>query len=67
MTAGPRNIPTPRAGGMQVPEIIDAFAHRMMYSIAKDAHTASEFDVYQGLAFAVRDRLMERWFSTQST
>ncbi len=66
MTAGPRNIPTPRAGGMQVPEIIDAFAHRMMYSIAKDAHTASDFDVYQGLAFAVRDRLMERWFSTQS-
>jgi len=49
-----------------VPEIIDAFAHRMMYSIAKDAHTASDFDVYQGLAFAVRDRLMERWFSTQS-
>jgi len=66
MTAGPRNIPMPRAGGMQVPEIIDAFAHRMMYSIAKDAHTASDFDIYQGLAFAVRDRLMERWFSTQS-
>ncbi|NWJ39923.1 MAG: glycogen/starch/alpha-glucan phosphorylase [Geothrix sp.] len=66
MTAGPRNIPTPRAGGMHVPEIIDAFAHRMMYSIAKDSHTASDFDVYQGLAFAVRDRLMERWFGTQS-
>ncbi|MCE1203917.1 MAG: glycogen/starch/alpha-glucan phosphorylase [Holophagaceae bacterium] len=66
MTAGPRNIPMPQAGGMQVPEIIDAFAHRMMYSIAKDAHTASDFDIYQGLAFAVRDRLMERWFSTQS-
>ena len=66
MSSGPRNIPTPQAGGMHVPEIIDAFAHRMMYSIAKDAHTASDFDVYQGLAFAVRDRLMERWFSTQS-
>ena len=58
MTARTRNIPTPKAGGMLVPEIIDAFAHRMMYSIAKDAHTASDFDVYQGLAFAVRDRLM---------
>ncbi|MFZ1375970.1 MAG: glycogen/starch/alpha-glucan phosphorylase [Geothrix sp.] len=66
MSSGPRNIPTPQAGGMHVPEIIDAFAHRMMYSIAKDAHTATDFDVYQGLAFAVRDRLMERWFSTQS-
>jgi starch phosphorylase len=52
---------------MEVPQIIDAFAHRMMYSIAKDQHTASEFDAYQGLAFAVRDRLMERWFGTQST
>ncbi len=50
-----------------VPDIIDAFAHRMMYSIAKDQFTATEFDAYQGLAYAVRDRLMERWFRTQST
>jgi starch phosphorylase len=52
---------------MDVPSVIDAFAHRMMYSIAKDGHTANEFDLYQGLALAVRDRLMERWFQTQST
>jgi starch phosphorylase len=37
-----------------------------MYSIAKDEHTATDFNVYQGLALAVRDRLMERWFKTQS-
>jgi len=67
MTIGPRNIPTPSAGGLDVPHIIEAFAHRMMYSIAKDQHTASDFDVYQALAFAVRDRVMERWFQTQST
>ena len=67
MNAGTRRIPTPHADGMDVPSIIDAFAHRMMYSIAKDQHTASDFDVYQALAFAVRDRLMERWFQTQST
>ena len=67
MTIGPRNIPTPSAGGLDVPQIIEAFAHRMMYSIAKDQHTASDFDVYQALAFAVRDRVMERWFQTQST
>ena len=52
--------------GLDVPSIIDAFAHRMMYSIAKDVHTASDFNVYQALAFAVLDRLMERWFQTQS-
>src|ERR1035438_1350551 len=67
MSAGTRTIPTPDAGTMDVPNIIDAFAHRMMYSIAKDHHTATDFNVYQGLALAVRDRLMERWFKTQST
>jgi len=67
MTIEPRRIPTPQAGGLDAPRIIEAFAHRMMYSIAKDQHTASDFDVYQALAFAVRDRVMERWFETQST
>jgi glycogen phosphorylase len=36
-----------------------------MYSVAKDEHTATRFDLYQAVAFAVRDRLMERWFQTQ--
>jgi starch phosphorylase len=67
MDVGTQTIPTPEAGGLDVPSIIDAFAYRMMYSIAKDHHTATDFDVYQGLALAVRDRLMERWFKTQST
>lgn len=67
MTIGTRNIPSPEPGGMDVPSIIDDFAHRMMYSIAKDQYTARKFDVYQALAFAVRDRLMERWFKTQNT
>ncbi len=67
MSIGPRSIPRPPAGGLDVPHIIDAFAYRMMYSIAKDQHTANEFDVYKALAYAVRDRLMERWFETQST
>ena len=66
MLAETRRIPIPEAGGLAVAPIIDAFAHRMMYSIAKDQHTATDFDVYQALAFAVRDRLMERWFQTQS-
>jgi starch phosphorylase len=39
----------------------------MMYSVAQDQHTARDFDVYQALARAVRDRLMERWFKTQNT
>jgi len=67
MNPGTHTIPTPASGGMDVPHIIDAFAHRMMYSIAKDQHTASDFDVYQALAFAVPDRPQERRFQTQST
>ena len=62
-----RNIPTPGPGAMDGPGIIEAFAHRMMYSIAKDRNTATDYDTYRALALAVRDRLMERWFKTQNT
>jgi starch phosphorylase len=59
-------IPQPAPGRLDAPGIMETFAHRMMYSVAKDEHTATGFDVFQALAFAVRDRLMERWFRTQS-
>lgn len=58
-------IPQPAPGRLDEAGIVEAFASRMMYSVAKDQHTATTFDVYQALAFAVRDRLMERWFGTQ--
>ena len=45
---------------------IQAFATRMMYSVAKDKYTATQHDVFTGLAYSVRDRLMERWFQTQN-
>jgi starch phosphorylase len=60
-----KRIPKPAPGRLDVPGITEAFAHRMMYSIAKDQYTARDFDAYQGIAYAVRDRLMERWFRTQ--
>jgi starch phosphorylase len=67
MAIGIRNIPQPAPGRLDVPGIIDGFAHRMMYSVAQDQFTARTFDVYQALARTVRDRLMERWFKTQNT
>ena len=67
MVIGVRNIPQPAPGRLDVPGIIDAFAHRMMYSVAQDQFTARDFDVYQALARSVRDRMMERWFKTQNT
>ncbi len=59
-------IPAPAPGRLDEEGLIDAFAHRMMYSVAKDEHTATLLDVYRALAYTVRDRLMERWFRTQS-
>jgi starch phosphorylase len=58
-------LPKPAAGRLDADGIVEAFAHRMMYSVAKGEHTATLFDAYTALAFAIRDRLMERWFSTQ--
>ncbi|HEX2833470.1 MAG TPA: glycogen/starch/alpha-glucan phosphorylase [Thermoanaerobaculia bacterium] len=60
-----RTIPKPEPGGLDPDSIIDAFAHRMMYSIARDEFNATEENVFQALAYTVRDRLMDRWFATQ--
>ncbi|HET7292621.1 MAG TPA: glycogen/starch/alpha-glucan phosphorylase [Vicinamibacteria bacterium] len=59
-------IPTPAPGSLDEAGFVEAFSRRMMYSVAKDQYTATRLDVYRALAFAVRDRLMERWFRTQS-
>jgi starch phosphorylase len=68
---GPRTpkgrIPRPPPGRLDVPGIIEVFARKMMYSVAEGEFTARDLDVYHGLALAVRDRLIERWFNTQET
>ncbi len=66
MSPSHHRIPEPPPGRLDPDGIIEAFAYRMMYSVAKDRYTARDFDVYQALAYAVRDRLMERWFHTQN-
>ncbi len=65
MTSKNHTIPLPKAGRIDADSIVDSFAFRMMYSVANDHYTAPDFDAYQALAYAVRDRLMERWFQTQ--
>jgi starch phosphorylase len=59
-------IPRPRPGRIDVDSIVESFANQMTYQVAKDEHTATYSDVYRGLAYAVRNRMMERWFRTQS-
>jgi len=65
-TEGRPRIPLPPPGRLDEAGICESFAFRMMYTVAKDEYTAREFDVYKALAYAVRDRLMERWFRTQN-
>ena len=60
-----KSIPKPEPGGLDPDSIVDSFAHRMMYSVARDAFNATDLDAYQALAFCVRDRIMDRWFKTQ--
>ena len=60
-----KSIPKPEPGGLDPNSIVDAFAFRMMYSVARDAFNATDLDAFQALAFSVRDRVMDRWFATQ--
>ena len=60
-----RPFPTPSTYDLDVPSILDSWAHRMYYSVAKDEYTARKWDVYRALALSIRDYLMERWFNTQ--
>jgi starch phosphorylase len=60
-----RTIPKPEPGGLDPDSIIKTFAHRMMYSVARDQFNATDENVFQALAYAARDRLMDRWYTTQ--
>ena len=42
-----------------------SFCSSLYYSLAKDRYTTTQHDTYMALALAVRDRIVERWISTQ--
>tara|TARA_B100000674_G_scaffold497355_1_gene530835 strand:- start:714 stop:3185 length:2472 start_codon:yes stop_codon:yes gene_type:complete len=49
--------------------VIKEFTHdcerHLKYSVVKDKFTKAEHDEYYSLSLAVRDRIIDRWFSTQ--
>ena len=61
------DIPKPAPGGLDPDAFVETFARRMMYSVARDHFNATDLDAFHALAYAVRDRLMDRWFVTQDT
>lgn len=48
-----------------VESLKSAFMHSRRFHLAKDLYTATDYDNYQSLAIAIRDRLIERWILTQ--
>lgn len=48
-------------------ELQRAFLRHLQYTLVKDKYSATRSDLYQALAYAVRDLLVERWLDTQQS
>ncbi|MEM6289987.1 MAG: glycogen/starch/alpha-glucan phosphorylase [Myxococcota bacterium] len=53
--------------GMHPVTLERAVLDHLNYTVLKDARSATVFDVYNALSYAVRDRLVQRWIRTQRT
>ena len=51
---------------MSVPGLQGDFAHHLRYTLAKSADMATDRDRYLAFAYAIRDRITERWMDTQA-
>ncbi len=47
--------------------IMQSLANHLEFSICKNRYTVNDMDVYESLALAIRDRLVEFWNDTQQT
>ncbi len=50
--------------GLDEASLKRSIANRLVYSVGKDHFTAKPRDWFSSLAYALRDRLMERWMET---
>ena len=53
--------------GMDSDSLKKSFLHHMEYSLGKDKYSATPQDSYSSIALSTRDRLIERWITTQQT
>jgi glycogen phosphorylase len=51
--------------GMDAKSLQRSFLDHLEFTLAKDRYSTTELDRYMALAYAVRDRLIERWLRTQ--
>jgi starch phosphorylase len=59
------NRPIRAAAPNEAPALLHSFTNHLLYSLAKDQYSATARDRFMSLAMTVRDRLTERWMSTQ--
>ena len=59
------NRPIRSAAPNEAAAILHSFTNHLLYSQAKDQYSATARDRFISLAATVRDRLIERWISTQ--
>ena len=45
----------------------NAFDNHIHHSLARDEHTVTKHEKFLAVAYAVRDRLIDRWIKTQET
>jgi glycogen phosphorylase len=46
---------------------IESFNMHLHHTLARDRYEAADYEKFQAIAFAVRDRLIDRWIKTQQT
>ena len=53
--------------GMDADAIRKSMANRLEYTVGKDIYTATTRDWFNVVAYAIRDRMMDRWMETMRT
>ncbi len=54
-----------RAQRVDPESFLETFARHLEYTVGKYKHTTTRADVYQSLAYTIRDKLIDRWNETQ--
>ena len=53
--------------GVRTEDFAQSFQENLKYRLIKEPATATDYDRYLSLAYAIRDRLVENWTATQKT
>ncbi len=59
------NRPARATAPNEAAALLHSFTNHLLYSLAKDQYSATARDRFMSLSLTIRDRLIERWISTQ--